>query len=181
MKLFMTALLFAALGCGFSATAEEAAAAPAAAEPPAAESNSAPAEQGPFKNVTREQWLAIASSRMAESAETLKLTEEQREALRPIVLEQLDQIRAITETMDPEESSWQRMSKMRALRAARDEGERKVDALLTPEQQALAAALRAERREKMQDAVARWRGGEEYALRDFLFPELAAPAQAPAE
>ncbi|MBI1319983.1 MAG: hypothetical protein GC168_13725 [Candidatus Hydrogenedens sp.] len=168
------ALISAGLYLGAAAQAEEAATAPDK------ESEAfAPAQHGPFKDVTREQWIAIAKKRVDEAIERLKLSDEQVAAIKPIVFEQVDKMRELSASLEEAATGMERMRGMRGLGELREETERRVDAELTEEQRAIAKVMREERREKMQEAVSLWRGGDEDALRDFLFPELKEESEAP--
>ena len=148
------------------------------AEEPAVVQGSPTARTSPqemFADITPEQWAALVQQRMAETSKRLKLSDEQKEKLRPIMMEQVEKFRALAQ-QSRGDSKREMLGLMREARALRDESEARIYPLLTEAQQEEATKLREERQARNRDALQKWRGGDEDAVRNLLFPELKTPA-----
>ena len=126
---------------------------------------------GPFKDVTTEQWQAIVTARMEQAVERLSLTDPQVEQIRPIVQEQVVQVRDLLPRFE-DAVGRERFRVLREMMALREHTAAQVDDVLNDEQELIANEMREERRSKMRQAMQHYRAGNTDALRDLMLPEL---------
>ena len=88
---------------------------------------------------------------MAMAAERLKLSEEQKQQLRPVVEEHVAKANAIRDKYPPESSRKQKRQMFEEMRAVREDYDGKVRAVLTEEQRQEWEKMRSERHDRMRE------------------------------
>jgi Spy/CpxP family protein refolding chaperone len=94
---------------------------------------------------------ARLAKHMEHAAERLKLSDAQKQQLRPLVEEHVAKAKAIRDKYPPESSPEQKQQMHHEMRAVREDYDGKVQAVLTEEQRQEWEKMRAERRDRMRE------------------------------
>jgi Spy/CpxP family protein refolding chaperone len=94
---------------------------------------------------------ARLAKHMEHAAERLKLSDAQKQQLRPLVEEHVAKAKAIRDKYPPESSPEQKQQMHHEMRAVREDYDGKVQAVLTEEQRQECEKMRAERRDRMRE------------------------------
>jgi Spy/CpxP family protein refolding chaperone len=101
---------------------------------------------------------AQAQERLEQLTSRLKLTPEQTERLKPIVKQEVEELRAVRERLGSDTSRRGRATMLREMRGVQEKYAPQINAILTPEQQQEWKKIKEERRQQLKEQYGKQKG-----------------------